>query len=64
MEDSDAIASLLTPFLGLRRTPETMERYYAQLAQLTPADIQAAAAKYLVSNNRTIVTLTAAGKER
>ena len=64
MEDSDAIASLLTPFLGLRRTPETMERYYAQLAQLTPADIQAAAAKYMVSNNRTIVTLTAAGKER
>jgi zinc protease len=61
MNSSDAIASSLAPYIALRRTPETMNRLYEQYAQLTPEDVQKAAAKYLVENSRTTVTLTAGG---
>ena len=47
--------------VALRRTPETMDRLFEQYAALTPEDVQKAAAKYLVENNRTTVTLSAAG---
>jgi zinc protease len=61
MNSPDAIASSLAPYIALRRTPETMNRLYEQCAQLTPEDVQKAAAKYLVENSRTTVTLTAGG---
>jgi zinc protease len=57
MDSSDSIASVVAAFVALRRTPETMNRLYDQYAQLTPADIQAVAARYLVEQGRTIVTL-------
>lgn len=58
MDSSDAIAGELAGYIGLRRTPETMNRLYEEYARLTPQDVQNAAAKYLVENSRTIVTLT------
>ena len=58
MDNSESIAEILAEYVALRRTPETMNKLYDQYAQLTPEDIQRAAAKYLVDNNRTIVTLT------
>ncbi len=61
MNSSDAIAASLAPYIALRRTPETMNRLYEQYAQLTPEDVQKAAARYLVENSRTTVTLTAGG---
>jgi zinc protease len=57
MDSSDAVAQVLAQFVALRRTPETMNKLYGQLAALTPPDIQAAAKKYLVEDDRTIVTL-------
>ena len=60
MDTSDAVADVVARFVGLRRSPETIERLYAQLAQLTPEDIQQIAAKYLTDNGRTIITLRAA----
>jgi zinc protease len=57
MQSSDAIAGTLARFVALRRTPETMNKLYAQYARVTPEDVQKAAAKYLTENNRTIVTL-------
>jgi zinc protease len=62
MSSSDAIASMLARFVALRRTPEAMNQLYDQYARLTPEDVQQAAAKYLVENNRTIVTLTGGAK--
>jgi len=64
MDSSDAIASTLARFVALRRTPETMNRLYEQYAALTPADVQQAAAKYLVDDSETIVTLTGKGGAR
>jgi zinc protease len=58
MDSSNSIAQMLAGFVALRRTPETMNRLYEQFAALEPEDVQKAAAKYLVENSRTIVTLT------
>ena len=60
MDSSDAIAAELAEYVALRRTPETMNRLYEEYAKLTAQDVQNVAAKYLVENSRTIVTLTAA----
>ena len=61
MDASDAIADILAPFVALRRTPETMNRFYDQLARLTPEDVRQAASRYLVENDRTMVILTGPG---
>lgn len=58
MDNSDTIAGILASYVALRNTPATIDGLYAQLAQLTPEDIQNAAARYLTDNGRTEVTLT------
>ena len=62
MDSSDAVAGVLASFIALRRTPETMNKLFDQFAQLTPEDVRQAAAKYLVDDARTVVTLTGPGK--
>jgi zinc protease len=58
LDNSEAIAQTVALFVALRRTPETINRYYDEYAKLTPQDIQNAARKYLIDKNRTVVTLT------
>ncbi len=58
LDNSEAIAATAAQFVALRRTPETMNRYYDEFAKLTPADIQRVAKKYLIEKNLTVVTLT------
>lgn len=60
LDDAEAIAGAVTRYVALRRTPETINKYFDLIAQVTPEDIRAAARKYLVTNSRTIVTLTGA----
>ncbi|HWF10943.1 MAG TPA: pitrilysin family protein [Bryobacteraceae bacterium] len=64
LDNSEAIASTVAQYVALRRTPETINRYYDAYARLTPADIQKAAQKYLMPNNRTVVTLTSSVAEK
>lgn len=59
MNSSEAIASALSPYISLRRTPETIDRLYALYDTITPEDVRAAAARYFIDKNRTIVTLEA-----
>lgn len=59
MDSSEGIASALAEFIALRRTPETLNKLFALYDQVTPADMRAAAARYFIDNNRSIVTLTA-----
>jgi zinc protease len=54
---SAAIAEALAEFIGLTRSPDTIEKLYATYQAVTPADVRAAAGRYLVDQNRTIVTL-------
>ena len=58
LDNSESIAETAARFVALRRTPETINRYYDEYAKLTPQDIQNAARKYLIDKNRTVVTLT------
>ena len=57
MDSSESIANALASYVGLRRSPETIDKVYALYDTLTPPDIRAAAAKYFVDKHRTIVTL-------
>jgi zinc protease len=61
MDNSDTIASILSEYVALRRTPATLNALFEQYQKLTPEDVQQAAAKYLIEKNRTIVTLTGPG---
>ena len=58
LNNSESIAQTVAQYVALRRTPETINRYYDQYAKLTPADIQKAARNVLIDKNRTVVTLT------
>jgi zinc protease len=62
LDDSESIGQTVAEFVALKRTPETINRYYDLYAKLTPEDIQRAAKKYLIDNNRTVVTLTGGAK--
>ena len=59
LNNSESIAGTVAQYVALRRTPETINRYYDEYAKLTPEDIRKAAQKYLIEKNRTVVTLTA-----
>lgn len=58
LDNSESIAATVASYVALRRTPETMNRYYDMYSRLTPADIQRAAKKYLIDKNLDVVTLT------
>jgi zinc protease len=58
LDNSQAVAVTVARFVALRRSPDTIDKLFALYAQLTPEDICAAAKKYLIEQNRTIVTLT------
>jgi zinc protease len=57
MNSSEAIAGALASYIALRRTPETINKVFALADAVTPEDIRAAARRYFIDNNRTIVTL-------
>ncbi len=57
MNSNSAIATRLAPYVGLTRSPETINKLFDLYQQITPEDIRAAAAKYFVETNRTLVTL-------
>jgi len=58
LDNSEAIAATLAPYVALRRTPETINKVYALYDEVTPEDVQRIAAKYFQKDARTIVTLT------
>src|SRR5262245_2157973 len=58
LDNSEAIAANLAPYISLRRTPETLNKVYELYASVTPEDIQATARKYFVDSHRATVTLS------
>jgi len=58
MDSSEAIAGSLAGYIGLRRTPTTIDKLFALYDTITPEDMRAMAAKYFVDTHRTIVTLS------
>jgi zinc protease len=61
MNSSPAVASALAAYIGLRRTPETINKLFGLYQQITTEDIQRVAGQYFTPNNRTVVTLTSKG---
>lgn len=58
MDSSEAIAGALAQYVGLRRSPATIEKLFAVYDSITPEDIRQTASKYFVEKHRSIVTLT------
>ena len=58
LDNSEAIADTLAPYMSLRRTPETINKVYAMYDEVTAEDIQRVARKYFQENSRTIATLS------
>src|SRR3989454_4298363 len=61
MNSSSAIANALAPYIGLRRTPETINKLFTLYQRITPQDITTVASRLFTPSNRTIVTLTSKG---
>ena len=58
MNSTARVAETLAAYVGLRRTPETINKRYALYRSITPQDVQSAAKKYFVPQGRTIATLS------
>jgi zinc protease len=58
MNSSEAIASSLAEYIGLRRTPLTIDKLFALYDTITPNEIRDIAARYFVDRHRSIVTLS------
>ena len=57
MDSTAAIAGTLAHYLGLRRTPETINKRYELYRQVTAEDVMRVASQYFVESGRTITTL-------
>jgi zinc protease len=64
LDNSQAIAENIAPYVALRRTPETLNKVYDIYTSITPEDIQQVAKKYFVEKRRTIVTLSHKEKQQ
>ena len=58
LNNTEAVAAAVARSLRGDRSVDTIDRLYDLYARISPQDIQRVARKYLVDNNRTIVTLT------
>jgi zinc protease len=57
-DSSESVAAFLAPYVGLRRSPATIDRLFALYDQITPEDLRAMARAYFVEAHRTIMTLS------
>jgi len=58
LDNTDQIAGTLARFVHYKRSYATMNQFYQVIDSLTPADLQAAAKKYLVDEGMIISTLS------
>ncbi|MES2899852.1 MAG: pitrilysin family protein [Pseudomonadota bacterium] len=59
LDNTEQIAGTLASFVHYNRSYGTLNNYYRVLDSLTPADLQAAARKYLVDEGMVVTTLSA-----
>lgn len=58
LDNTEAIASTLASYVHFERSYGTLNQYYRTVDSLTPADLQAAARKYLVDESMVVTTLS------
>jgi zinc protease len=57
LDNTEQIAATLASYVHFKRSYGTLNRYYRLVDSLTPADLQAAARKYLVDDSMVVTTL-------
>ncbi|MBV9497470.1 MAG: insulinase family protein, partial [Acidobacteria bacterium] len=57
LDNTEAITQTLAEFVYYKRSYDTINNYYKELASLTPADLQTVAKKYITDNNLVVTTL-------
>ncbi len=58
LDSSEAIASALAGYIARTRTPETVNKVYRAYDRVTADDVRRVAAKFFVTNGRTIATVS------
>jgi zinc protease len=58
LDNTEAIASTLASYVHFQRSYDTLNNYYRVVDSLSPADLQAAARKYLVDDAMVVTTLS------
>ena len=58
LDNTDTIAATIARFAHFERSYSTLDKYFAALAALTPADIKKAAQKYFTDKNLVVTTLS------
>jgi len=58
LDNTDTIAQTLASYVHFQRSYGTLNRYYHVVDSLSPADLQAAARKYLVDESMVVTTLS------
>jgi zinc protease len=58
LDNTDAIASTVASFAHFERSYDTINRYFRELATITPASIQQTAQKYFTDKNLVVTTLS------
>lgn len=58
LDNTDAVASTIASFAHFERSYDTINKYFRELATITPATIQEAARKYFTDKNLVVTTLS------
>jgi zinc protease len=58
LDNTDAIASTIASYAHFERSYDTLNKYFRELATITPATIQDAAQKYFTDRNLVVTTLS------
>ncbi|MEW7847414.1 pitrilysin family protein [Massilia aurea] len=58
LDNTEAIAATLASYVHFERSYGTLNAYYRVIDSLTPADLQAAARKYLIDDSMVVTTLS------
>ena len=64
LDSTSSIAGTLAHFLGLRRSPETINKRYNLYQAVTPEDLKAVASKYFQEEAKTVARLAYQGGEQ
>lgn len=61
MDNPDDVASMIAYYVSLTNDPNSLNRFYSTISNVTPENVQSAAKKYFGSDGRNVVLLTSGG---
>lgn len=61
LDNPDDVASTIAYYVSLTNDPNSLNRFYSTISNVTPEDVQSAANKYFGGERRNVVLLTSGG---